>query len=271
MLDRFLNLLLNQNGTIFYLVVGLVVFAEDALFVGFVLPGETVAILGGVAASRGNLSVVWMCVIVVVAAVVGDTIGYEVGARYGTRLLNLRILRKRQDRIDAARALLARYGGPAVFFGRYIAFFRAIMPFLAGASHMPYPRFLLFNALGGTTWGIGSVLLGFLAGNSYAMFERAFGQIAAFVGAGLVVAALIAWLVVRHRRRARQTKADEAHSNHEDDNNVQHNNVQHNDDRRNDEQNDDDANTAGRQDGGDEEDIKPPKRDTHGRDDEGTA
>jgi membrane-associated protein len=267
MLNRLLDQLVNQNSTIVYLVVGLVVFAEDALFVGFVLPGETVAILGGVAASRGNISVVWMCVIVVAAAIIGDTIGYEVGARYGTRLLNVRILRKRQDRIDAARNLLARYGGPAVFLGRYIAFFRAIMPFLSGVSRMHYSRFLLFNALGGLTWGIGAVLLGFLAGNSYTAIERAFGRIAAYVGAGLAVAALIAWVVVRHRRRARQIGADEADSGNEDDNN----NIRRNDDRRNGNRNDGDDNAAGRPDSGDEENTKPPKRDTDGRDDEGTA
>src|ERR1700712_3717111 len=103
-------------------VVALVVFAEDALFIGFLLPGETAAILGGVAASRGNVSVTVVCVVVVLAAIVGDSVGYEIGARYGTRLLSLRVLRRRQDRIDAARETLARRGGPAVLVGRYVAF-----------------------------------------------------------------------------------------------------------------------------------------------------
>jgi membrane-associated protein len=78
---RILDELLNRNSGIVYLVVGLVVFAEDALFFGFVLPGETAAILGGVAASRGHVSVTLMCVIVVAAAIVGDTVGYEIGSR----------------------------------------------------------------------------------------------------------------------------------------------------------------------------------------------
>ncbi len=223
MLNRPLDQLLNQNGTIVYLVVGLVVFAEDALFIGFLLPGETAAILGGVAASRGTISIVWMCVIVVGAAIIGDTIGYEVGARYGIRLLNLKVLRKRRDRIDAARALLARYGGPAVFFGRYIAFLRAIMPFLAGVSRMRYRRFLLFNALGGITWGLGSVLLGYLAGNSYTTIERMFGRVAAFAAAGLIVVAAIAWVPIRRRLRATMTdpghdrKTKDNHDNDRDD------------------------------------------------------
>jgi membrane-associated protein len=196
---RFLDQLLGLHGAVVYLVVGAVVFAEDALFIGFVLPGETAAILGGVAASRGNVSLVLMCVVVVVAAIVGDSIGYEIGTRYGTRLLSLRVLRRRQDRMDAARAKLARRGGPAVFIGRFVAFLRAVMPFLAGISHMPYGRFLAFNAAGGLTWGIGSVLLGYLAGNSYAAIERTFGRTVAVVAAAVVVIGLIVWNIRRHR------------------------------------------------------------------------
>jgi membrane protein DedA with SNARE-associated domain len=207
-LTRFLDQLLGRHGVIVYLVVGLTVFAEDALFVGFLLPGETAAILGGVAASRGNVSVLLMCVVVVAAAIVGDSVGYEIGARYGVRLLSVKVLRRRQERIDAARAILARHGGPAVFIGRYVAFLRAIMPFLAGVSHMAYPRFLVFNAAGGLTWGVGSVLLGYLAGNSYTAIERTFGRAAAIAGAVLVVAGGIFW-VVRRRRRHQSEPPDQ--------------------------------------------------------------
>jgi membrane-associated protein len=196
---RILNQLLGLHGVVVYVIVGGLVFAEDALFIGFLLPGETAAILGGVAASRGNVSVTVVCVVVVLAAIVGDSVGYEIGARYGTRLLSLRVLRRRQDRIDAARETLARRGGPAVLVGRYVAFLRAVMPFLSGVSHMPYGTFLAFNAAGGLTWGIGSVLLGYLAGNSYTAIERTFGRAVALVVAALVVIILVAWIIRRHR------------------------------------------------------------------------
>jgi membrane-associated protein len=196
LLDRLLGL----QGTVVYLIVGLLVFAEDALFFGFVLPGETAAILGGVAASRHHVSPTAMCAVVVVAAILGDSVGYEIGARYGTRLLSVRVLRRRKDRVDAARANLARRGGPAVFGGRFVAFLRAVMPFLAGASHMRYPRFLAYNAAGGLVWGIGCVLLGFLAGNSYTAIEHAFGRVTALVAAAVVIVGLLVWTVRRHRR-----------------------------------------------------------------------
>jgi membrane protein DedA with SNARE-associated domain len=196
-----LDSLLRMPGAVVYVVVGLLVFAEDALFVGFVIPGETAAILSGVAASRGNVSLAGMCVVVVLAAIVGDGVGYEVGSRFGTRLLGLSVLRHRAVRIDAARARLARQGGPAVFGGRFVAFLRAVMPFLAGTAHMAYRRFLVYNAAGGLVWGLGCVLLGYLAGNSYAAIEKIFGRAAALVVAAVVVIGLVVWSVRRHRRR----------------------------------------------------------------------
>ncbi len=157
--------------------MALVVFAEDALFVGFVLPGETVAILGGVAANRGHVSLAAVIAVVVVAAIVGDSVGYEVGRHLGPRILGLRVLRRpqRQRRLADAQELLARRGGSAVFLGRWVAFFRAVMPALAGTARMPYPKFLAFNAAGGLVWGTAVVLAGYLAGASYAKVEKALG------------------------------------------------------------------------------------------------
>jgi membrane protein DedA with SNARE-associated domain len=209
-MTKFLDSLLGQQGALVYVLVGLVVFAEDALFVGFVLPGETAAILGGVAASRGNVSVTLMCGVVVAAAIIGDSVGYEIGARYGARLLSLSVLRRRAARIDSARDILARRGGPAVFFGRFVAFLRAVMPFLAGSAHMHYRRFLIYNAAGGLVWGIGTVLLGYLAGNSYAAIEKTFGRVAAIIVAALIVIGLIVWRIRRHRQKSAAESAPES-------------------------------------------------------------
>jgi membrane-associated protein len=191
---------LNAPAAWIYVLVGLLVFVEDALFVGFVLPGETAAVLGGVAASRGQVSLAGMIAVVVGAAIIGDSVGYEVGHRYGRRILQLRVLRKHSDRLDSAQRLLARRGGWAVFFGRYVAFFRAVMPALAGTAHMPYRRFLIFNAAGGIVWGTGVVLIGYLAGDSYKHVEKIAGRGAAITVAGLVIVAVVVWRL-RERRR----------------------------------------------------------------------
>lgn len=194
------------NGLAIYLVVGAFVLAEDAIFVGFFVPGETVAILGGVAASRGHASLAGLCAIVVVAAIVGDNIGYAIGARYGEHLLQTRILRRRERQVREAQELLRRRGGPAVLVGRFVAFLRAIMPFLAGLAHMRYRKFLAYNVVGGVVWGIGSVLLGYLVGDSYKMIERVLGPVTAGIVAVLVIAGLVVWSV---RRRRRERRADE--------------------------------------------------------------
>ena len=180
-------------------IIALVVFAEDALFVGFVLPGETVAILGGVAANRGHVSLTAVLAVVVLAAIVGDSVGYEVGRHAGPRVLALPVLRRRQGRLDDARDFLARRGGSAVFLGRWVAFFRAVMPALAGTARMPYPKFLAYNAAGGLAWGVAVVLAGYFAGASYTRVEKALGPGAAVVVAVVALVGLGVWRVRVHR------------------------------------------------------------------------
>jgi membrane protein DedA with SNARE-associated domain len=206
MIQQLLDRILSAPAWIVYLTVGLLVFAEDALFIGFVLPGETAAVLGGVAASRGHVELVAMCAVVVAAAIVGDSVGYEVGRHFGTRILRHRALERHQHRLADAQAFLARRGGSAVFLGRFVAFFRAVMPALAGTSLMPYRRFLAFNAAGGLVWGVGFVCLGYFAGNAYARIEQAVGRGAAVVVAIVVLTVLIVWRV----RKSRQERAGEA-------------------------------------------------------------
>ncbi|SRR6266566_2328121 len=198
--------ILSVPGVLVYVLAGLLVFAEDALFVGFVIPGETAAVLGGVDASRGHVQLWLMIIVVVAAAVVGDTVGYEIGRHLGPRILRSRVLTRHQRRLTDAQDLLARRGGSAVFLGRFVAFFRAVMPALAGTAEMPYRRFLAFNAAGGIVWGTSFVLLGYLAGNSYATVEKTVGRGAALAVLAIVLLALLTW---RLRRRRAERKAEE--------------------------------------------------------------
>ncbi|MFD4552994.1 DedA family protein [Streptomyces sp. NPDC058469] len=198
------------SGPVVYAVVAALVFCEDALFFGFVLPGETAVVLGGVLASQHHVSVYWLALAVVLAAIAGDSVGYEVGHHFGPRILATRPLRRHQDRIADAQALIRRRGPAAVFLGRFIAFFRAMMPALAGASRMRYRTFLLFNALGGLVWGVGFTLLGYFAGSAYTRVEHTVGRALALVLAAVVIAALVAWQL--RRRRAHREAGDSSHS-----------------------------------------------------------
>jgi membrane protein DedA with SNARE-associated domain len=188
-----------------YAIIAALVFGEAAVFIGFVLPGETAVVLGGFLASTAQLNLLTLCVLVCVAAVVGDSVGYEVGKRFGPRLTAATALARQHDRLDQARGLLRDRGGPAVLLGRFTAFFRAVMPGLAGLSEMRYQSFLMWNALGGVVWGVGFSLLGYFAGTSYERVTRDVGRGVAALAAAAVVTLLVWWAL--RRRRAEQASA----------------------------------------------------------------
>ncbi len=194
---------LNLPPPVIYTIVGVLVFSEDALFVGFVIPGETAAIVAGFAASRSLISLPLTLLAVATAAIVGDSVGYAIGRRFGPRLLESRPLAGRRARIARARELLASRGGVAVFLGRFVAFFRAVMPALAGAAGMRYRTFLLYNVLGGLCWTAGAVMLGYLAGSSYRAAEQLFGKATVVVVAVIVIALLIGWRIHDYRAARR--------------------------------------------------------------------
>jgi len=181
-------------------VTGLLVFAEDAVFLGFVIPGETAAVLAGVGAGLGHVALPLSLAVVIVCAIVGDSVGYEVGRRFfGPRVLDSGLLGRYRHRIERAQSFLRRRGGIAVFLGRFTAFFRAMMPALAGASRMPYRKFLLWNAIGGVVWGTLFVVVGYAAGASYHQVEKQVGRGIAVALVVVVVTALVVWRVRRER------------------------------------------------------------------------
>jgi membrane-associated protein len=203
----FLDGVLTLPPVLIYLVVGLVVFAEDAIFVGFVIPGETAAVLAGVATYLGTTNLWVSIVVVVAAAILGDTVGYEVGKHvFGPKVLDSKLLGKHRGKLAKAEELLQKRGGSAVFLGRFTAFFRAMMPALAGASGMPYRTFLIYNATGGIIWGTLFVVLGHVAGRSYQAVEQTVGRGLAIAVAAIVVVAVIAWRVYESRKDKREER-----------------------------------------------------------------
>ena len=180
-------------------IVGTVVFFES---MGAPLPGESLLIAAALyAATTGNITIEHVVLASAVGAVLGDNAGYYIGmklgppvlARYGPKIgLSL-------DRQRLGQFLFLRHGGKVVFFGRFIAFLRTFAAVLAGANHMPWKRFLVWNALGGVFWtclyGFGAFLLG-------NQVHRIVGPFGIAVG---VVALTVVVLTVRfvHRHEAR--------------------------------------------------------------------
>lgn len=190
-----------------YLAVSALVIGETGLFVGFVLPGETAVIVGGFIASRGRVNIVALCVVVVVAVILGGSLGYLIGLRGGERLLRLRIVQRHQRAVVRALDGLNRRGATYVFIGRFTAFFRAVVPGLAGMSEMSFLRFSIANVTSAVCWGCGYALLGYFAGDAYSRAERV-STYAAFGVAALVIALAI-WFTVASRRRSGVADDDE--------------------------------------------------------------
>lgn len=199
-MSHLLDGILGLDPLLILAVTGLLVFAEDAVFVGFVIPGETAAVLAGVGAGIGHVALPLSLVVVISAAIIGDSVGYEVGRRFfGPKVLTHGLLARHHHRIERAQRFLRRRGGIAVFLGRFTAFFRAMMPALAGASRMPYRKFLAWNAVGGVVWGTVFVVVGYLAGASYQQVEKQVGRGVAIALVTVVVVLLVVWQVRRER------------------------------------------------------------------------
>ena len=203
MLSWLLDHLSNLPALLIYVVVGVLVFAEAALLIGFVLPAETAVVVGGVLASHGRdtLNLGILVTVVVVCAIVGDSVGYAIGHHYGERILSLRILHSRRGLIDWALQLVRNKGAIIVFLGRFTAFLRAMVPGLSGIAHMHYRTFLLSNAIGGIVWGSLFCYLGFLAGNAYQKVEK-YASWAQYV----VLAVVVLVVFVMHRLGKRKER-----------------------------------------------------------------
>lgn len=181
-----------------YLAIFIVVSLESAAFLGFVMPGEAIVVFGGFLASRAGQHVLdlrLLIPLVTAAAITGDSIGYELGRwlekswflRYG------RFLGLREEHWRQVEDFFAHHGGKTVFFARFSAGFRILVPFFAGAARLPYMRFLKWNIAGGVVWATGSVLLGFLAGDSWRLLHHWIGRGAAI----LLLTAIVVVLALR--------------------------------------------------------------------------
>jgi membrane protein DedA with SNARE-associated domain len=187
--------LINVPAGIGYPLLFALVAAESA---GALVPGETSLIVAAALAAQGQLSLPLVIAVAACAAIVGDNIGYLIGRR-GLRRLADRPGRWKVGRrrlVERGEEFFARRGSAAVFFARWLPGLRVVTSWLAGAYRMPWPRFLLWNALGGITW---ATTIGVLA---YGLGRGASGSLSAigFVGIGIAVLAYLLIRFSRHRR-----------------------------------------------------------------------
>ncbi|UQU67619.1 VTT domain-containing protein [Couchioplanes caeruleus] len=144
------------------------VFAESGLLIGFFLPGDSLLFTAGLLISGGTYlhQPLWlMCMLVSVAAVAGDQAGYAFGRRFGPALFRRPDSRLfKQENLSKARAFFAKYGARSILLARFVPIVRTFTPIVAGAGHMHYRTFLIYNVAGGTLWGCGVTTLGYFLG-----------------------------------------------------------------------------------------------------------
>jgi membrane protein DedA with SNARE-associated domain/membrane-associated phospholipid phosphatase len=182
-----------------YLLVGTLAFLETGAFVGLVAPGETVVIVGGVIAGQGEISLIVLIGIVWGAAVLGDTTSFYVGRRLGRGFVLRHGPRVKIDRarLEQVESYFHRHGGKTILIGRFIGLVRALAPFVAGSSGLPYRRFIPFSVIGCGLWATVFCVLGYV-------FYESFDQVADVAGKATfgfgVTVAVVAGAVLAYRR-----------------------------------------------------------------------
>lgn len=150
-----------------YLVLIFVVFAETGLAAGFFLPGDSLLVVAGLFAAKGDLNVFILLSTLFVAAVIGDAVGYYTGFKMGERIFKRqKSLFFKPSHLQKANEFYEKYGGKTIIIARFVPIVRTFAPIVAGAAKMPYRRFLMFNVVGGFLWVFSMILAGYFLGST---------------------------------------------------------------------------------------------------------
>ncbi len=189
-----------------YAVLAAIVFTETGLLVGLFLPGDSLLVTAGLLAGTGALNIWWLNVLLMGAAIVGDSVGYAIGFRTGPRIFTREesLLFSRRHLVRT-RDFYERYGGKTIVLARFIPIFRTFAPVVAGVGQMAYRRFLFFNVFGGIGWVASLTWAGYLLGQTIPNVEQHVHVIVIIVVVLSVVP--IGLEVIKARRKRRVTPA----------------------------------------------------------------
>jgi membrane-associated protein len=200
-LDQHLKDLTGEYGAWMYLILFVVVFCETGLVVTPFLPGDSLLFAAGtIAALQGGLDVSLLWLLLVVAAVAGDTVNYHIGYYLGPKVLRGETSRLfNRKHLDRTHAFFERYGGKTIIIARFVPIVRTFAPFVAGVGSMSYRRFLAYNVIGGLAWVTGLLFLGYAVGQ-HPLVQRYFSSVILMI---IVISLLPAvYEYWRHRRAA---------------------------------------------------------------------
>jgi membrane-associated protein len=179
---------------IFYVVLGLIIFVETGILLGFFLPGDSILFSAGlVAAARDDINIVILISVIFLAAFIGDQVGFVIGRKLGRPYLEKSKSPRMQRMLVKSERFYERYGWWSVVIARYIPWVRTFVPPIAGTVKMNYYKFLSANVLGAFLWGVGITLAGFYSGSIPWVKNISYG-LAAFFILGSFVSAYINYL-----------------------------------------------------------------------------
>lgn len=203
-LDKHLNEIITEYGTWTYLILFLIIFCETAFVVTPFLPGDSLLFAAGTFAALGALDPLWLCVLLIIAAVAGDAVNYSIGHYIGPRAFtsNSRFLKK--EHLQRTHEFYEKHGGKTIIIARFIPIIRTFAPFVAGIGEMTYRKFATFNVVGGVVWVISFILAGYYFGNLPAVKENF-----TFVIVAIIIISTLPGIVefVRAKMKSRKEKA----------------------------------------------------------------
>ena len=186
----------------FYILVGVIIFVETGILLGFFFPGDSILFSAGlVAAAHGNINIVILTTITFLAAFFGDQVGFVIGRVYGRPYLEKRNSKRIQSMIARADRFYDQTGWWAVVAARFFPWIRTFVPPIAGASRMNYYQFLSANALGALLWGVGITLAGFYAAKLPWVKSSSYAIAAFFITASIVS---MVWNYLRRRQEPQE-------------------------------------------------------------------
>lgn len=165
-IDQNLLLLMNHYGSLIYVIIFAIIFIETGLVIVPFLPGDSVIFACGAFAAAGSMSLYILFPLIIIAAIVGDSINYVIGKHLGNKIvdkLDGKLISRKN--INKTEAFYEKHGGATIFLARFVPIIRTFAPFVAGISKMEYKKFITYNIIGGITWSTLFLLIGFFFGN----------------------------------------------------------------------------------------------------------
>jgi membrane-associated protein len=154
------------SGWWIYIVMVAIIYAENAILLGFVLPGDSLLFTLGVVAGTGKINLWLLLGVLIVAAIAGDSTGYLLGKKTGPAIFSRPDSRLfKQEYVRRTQAFFERYGGKTILMARFVPIVRSFAPFMAGVGQMPYKTFVFYNVIGSFVWVVVLTMLGFWLGN----------------------------------------------------------------------------------------------------------